>query len=90
MRAHSSKLPFLFLMTLLLVSRLSSCRHIHGLVGDRLREEPLKYQSRRPEYPLRLRLSGEATVGSTGDRSNDPIFGASQRVTPGGPNPLHN
>ncbi|KAF8027392.1 hypothetical protein BT93_E0330 [Corymbia citriodora subsp. variegata] len=96
MRMPSRKMPFLFLMILLFVSQLSSCRNIHGFASDRRHEEPLEYRSRRLDFrsqigdSLQLHLSGKATVGSSGDQATDPIFGASMRTTPGGPNPLHN
>ncbi|KAI6707232.1 hypothetical protein NL676_010194 [Syzygium grande] len=96
MGRHSRKLPFLFLMTLLFISRLSSCRSIDRFASNRRQEEPLKFRSRRPDfhsrslYALQLHHLGKATAGPSGDRAADPTLGTSMRTTPGGPNPLHN
>uniref|UniRef100_A0A803PKE8 Uncharacterized protein n=1 Tax=Cannabis sativa TaxID=3483 RepID=A0A803PKE8_CANSA len=86
MGIQNHKLPCLVLITLLMISQLSSCRHI-----NRIRSESAKKADQRTE--LSSQFSWHLSAKSPEESRSygiGPKFGASLRAVPGGPNPLHN
>nr|DAD47458.1 TPA_asm: hypothetical protein HUJ06_017395 [Nelumbo nucifera] len=87
MRFLYSLVPFLFLLVILTFPQLSSSHYIHRATskleaGPRSRTEVSTQAS--------WRFSAVPPSPNLSNSKADPFFGASDRVVPGGPNPLHN
>ncbi|CAK7335493.1 unnamed protein product, partial [Dovyalis caffra] len=88
MRIPNQRLSsFLFLMIILAVSQLSSCRHLHINLGDQTKKAAAETEV-SPQFSLHF--PAQAPEGSSKDEKDDPVYGVSFRTVPGGPNPLHN
>uniref|UniRef100_A0A2P2QBS8 Uncharacterized protein n=1 Tax=Rhizophora mucronata TaxID=61149 RepID=A0A2P2QBS8_RHIMU len=86
MRAPNSTFLFLVFLILLAGSQLSSCRHLHESTRGRNSGHPVENQS---STQFSWHFSAKAPEGSNRVEGN-PVYGASYRTVPAGPNPLHN
>ncbi|KAG5228371.1 hypothetical protein IMY05_016G0088800 [Salix suchowensis] len=74
MRIPNPRLSFLFLMIILAISQLASCRHLQINIGDQTNQTVSTHFSR--DFPAK------APEGSHKDEIDDPVYGASFRKTP--------
>ncbi|KAI5601515.1 hypothetical protein POPTR_001G107400v4 [Populus trichocarpa] len=86
MRIPNPRRSFLFLMIILAISQLSSCRYLHINIRDQTNQTVETDVSTQFSW----HFTAKAPEGSNKDEIDDPVYGASYRTVPGGPNPLHN
>ncbi|KAE9614154.1 hypothetical protein Lalb_Chr05g0224961 [Lupinus albus] len=87
MEVQHSRLSFLILMIILIISHLSSCCEASRWMSKEIKKT--ERSSTFQKYSISNNFNTETQQGPSTVQVH-PIYGVSLRGVPGGPNPLHN